>query len=482
MRKEIIILVARQFWTTAFRSRAIYPLLLIVVMLLGFSGVTGWENYKEQNEIRQHYQQKARESWESNPDKHPHRMAHFGTFAFRLKYPLSMFDGGIENFTGNAVFLEAHKQNMVNFSEASLSTGLLRFGELTLAMVLQTVFPLLLFFLGFASVSAERESGTLKIMLIQGAKFREILVGKTLGLWLVALVCLLPVLLMLGYFLVGQEAADPGDVWTRFAVLSLVYMLFFMVLSIITVVVSATSHKSKNALIKLLAIWLVFVVLMPRTSQALGNYLFPSPSKVAFESAIEDEVVQKGDSHNPDDPYFKALKDSVLAAHQVDSIEDLPFNYGGFVMGVGERTSSAIYNNHQEALLEKYGLQNTLTEWAALINPYVAIKQLSMALSGTDFSTYLDFQEQAERYRYDLAQKMNELQMEHISPKKAQGSEGKEHVVEHEEWSLVPDFEQRFLSFTKVIENAWLSLLSLLGWGVIAVWGIFYMSNKVTAV
>ena len=45
---------------------------------------------------------------------------------FRLKHPLSTFDFGIESYTGNAVFLEAHRQNMVNFSEAGFSTGLLR--------------------------------------------------------------------------------------------------------------------------------------------------------------------------------------------------------------------------------------------------------------------------------------------------------------------------------------------------------------------
>ena len=43
-------------------------------------------------------------------------MAHYGSFALRQKHPLSTFDLGMENFVGNAVFLEAHKQNTVNFS------------------------------------------------------------------------------------------------------------------------------------------------------------------------------------------------------------------------------------------------------------------------------------------------------------------------------------------------------------------------------
>jgi ABC-2 type transport system permease protein len=75
-------------------------------------------------------------------------MAHFGTFAFRLKHPLSIFDFGLESYMGNAVFLEAHKQNTVNFSEAGFSTGLLRFGELSMAIILQLILPLVIFFIG----------------------------------------------------------------------------------------------------------------------------------------------------------------------------------------------------------------------------------------------------------------------------------------------------------------------------------------------
>lgn len=482
MKRENIILIARHFWVNAFRGKVVYPLMIIISLLLCFSAYSGWTYYEKQNEIRSHYQQKARESWESNPDKHPHRMAHFGTFAFRLKYPLSMFDSGIESFTGNAVFLEAHKQNSVNFSEASLSTGLLRFGELSMAMVLQTVFPLIIFFLGFSAVSADRENGTLKIILVQGAGWKEILIGKSLGLLALIVLCFIPVLLLMLYFLTGQEEVAATDVWIRFLCIGLIYGLFFMILSMATVSVSASSRKSKNALITLLGIWLFLVVLLPRSSQALGSYFYPSPSKVEFESLIEEETIQKGDSHNPDDPYFNSMKDSVLNAHQVSSVEDLPFNYGGFVMGIGEKNSSMIYREHLDELMRNYERQNSLSKMTALINPYMAVKNLSMALSGTDFASYVDFQHQAEKYRYELAQKMNELQMEHISPKKSEGSAGKSHVIGKENWSEIPDFQHHFFSFENALKNELLSLISLVLWCLTAVWGVTYLSHKAKSV
>ena len=154
----------------------------LFLFLTAYSAVSNISNYTAQNSLREAHQIKARASWEANPDKHPHRMAHFGTFAFRISPPLAIFDNGIENYTGNTVFLEAHRQNSVNFSEATFSTGALRFGELGLAFT-QIILPLILFFIGFSTVAQDRENGTLKVLLAQGAQWKEILFGKTLGLF-----------------------------------------------------------------------------------------------------------------------------------------------------------------------------------------------------------------------------------------------------------------------------------------------------------
>ena len=208
----------------------------------------------------------------------------------------------------------------------------------------------------------------------------------------------------------------------------------------------------------------MMVVLIPKVSQAIGTYVYQSPSKIAFNAAIEEEVIQHGDSHNPDDPHYNALKDSVLKVHQVKDVTDLPFNYGGLVMQRGEKITSNIYNKHHQQLLNQYRKQNQLTRFLALINPYLAIKNLSMAICGTDFESYINFQQQAEKYRYALAQKMNELQIKYISPKKVSGSEGKKHVISREEWKALPDFEHQHLSIAKVLQNEIISIVSILIW------------------
>jgi len=482
MNKANIGLFMGHFIKNVFKTKVIYAMLVIFILLTAYAAVSGIDNYTEQNAIRLQHQQKARQSWEANPDKHPHRMAHFGSFAFRLKQPLSMFDHGIESFTGNAVFLEAHRQNSVNFSEAGFSTGTLRFGELSMAMLLQLVLPLIIFFLGFFVVVSNRENGTLKILLSQGAHWKEILFGKTLGLFLLVLLFFLPIVLITGLFLLfGESVLNTTDSWQRFILLFFAYTLFLFILSFVTIAVSTSSRSSKNALLTLLGIWLFMVVLVPKTSQAIGNAIYPTPSKLGFQSAVERDIIKKGDSHNPNDPFFNRLRDSVLAVHQVDSVTQLPFNYGGFVMREGEKTTAALYKKHHDSLFRIYEKQNNLSRITAVLNPFTAIKNVSMAFTGTDFRGYVDFQDQAEVYRYKLAQEMNELQMEYIGAR-VSSSDGKVNVIGHEHWEEFPDFEHQMQPFKSSLNQASLGIFSLLGWTLLSLFGLRYLSKKAKAI
>jgi len=407
-------------------------------------------------------------------------MAHFGTFAFRLKHPLSIFDYGIESYTGNAVFLEAHRQNSVNFSEAGFSTGLLRFGELSMAVILQLLLPLLIFFIGYAAISSDRENGTLKILLTQGARWKELLFGRTFGLFAISIILLLPFFIITAILLLVEDHAT-ADAWLRFFVILIVYLLFAFTLSLITITVSSASKSSGASLLKLLGIWLVMIVMIPRTAQAIGGYFYPTPGKLAFKSAIEEEVIKYGDSHDPEDPHFNSLRDSVLQVHKVKSVEELPFNYGGFVMKEGERISAIIYNEHHDRLLNRYRKQNQFSTWLAIVNPYLAVKNLSMSLSDTGFESYVNFQNQAENYRYRLSQKMNDLQIKYIGSN-VSSSEGKKNVVDREEWQKFPDFQHQFLSLGKVFENELISLLSMIIWTLLSLWLVNYYAKNAKVV
>lgn len=419
MRNEVLILMAKQVVDSAVRNTAVRVLCSIILLLMCHAAVSGYVTYQKQTESRIKNGAEVRRHWENMPDKHPHRMAHYGYIAFRPKAALSFFDFGIESYTRNAVFLEAHRQNTVNFFEAGFSTGMLRFGEISIALILQLLVPLLIFFLGFNTIAAERENNTLKVLLSQGAGWKEIIIGKSLGLLSISMLLFTPaVLITFSIWALQNNTGATGDELLRLLWLLVAYMIFFVIVSVIAVTVSAISKTAKMALVALIGMWLLFGIVLPRASQDLGNRLHPSPSKIEFETAVEKELIQKGDSHNPDDPYYKALKDSVMKAYKAASVQQLPFNYSGFQMKEGERISAEIYTKHLDGLLDAYQSQNNVARSTSFINPFMAIKNVSMAFSGTDFGAYTRFQKEAEAYRYRLAQHMNELQIKFVSNEK----------------------------------------------------------------
>lgn len=464
MRRRTLSILIKQVWHHTMKNRSTLWLIGIFNILLLSSMLSGYQYMHDQQHLAHENSQEVRERWVNNPDKHPHRMAHYGYVAFRQKYPLSFFDFGMDSYVGNVVFLEAHKQNTVNFSAASLTNGLLRLGEISAGMILQLLVPLLLFFWGFQSIAKEREQGTLKILFMQGVSGRELIVGKSLGLFSLSLTIILPAVAIGGILLQFNYLSHHyTEVYLRFSLLSFSYLGYFLLLSFLAVLVSARSSSSRSALIQLIGYWLLFTLVLPKVSQVVGQSMYPTPSKIEFDVAVEEELIKQGDSHNPNDPHYQALKDSLLTKYGVESTDDLPFNYSGFVMREGERLSAETFNRHQSQLVSLFLQQQRVIRLTAVFNPYLAIKNLSMALSGTDYMAFKDFQEQTETYRYELAQHMNELQIEHIANTVSSSAE-KGAVISKRYWENTPDFEHQFLPFSTVLRHELLSFLSLFLW------------------
>jgi len=263
----------------------------------------------------------------------------------------------------------------------------------------------------------------------------------------------------------------------RSALITIAYMIFYLIVCCSTVIISGKSKNSNKALLTLVSSWLLFFIIIPKTAQVVGNSIYPNLSKTAFKAAIEAEISKQGNSHNPDDPFFNKLRDSVLKAHKVTDIKDLPFNYSGFLMSKGEEQSATIYHSQHQQLIETYRKQNSITNSLVLLNPYLAIKNVSMSLSGTDFDTYVSFLSQTETYRYEQSQYMNDLQMKFIS-NKAKSSEGKVHVVDKKYWKSVPTFKYAYRSLYETIQAQLLAIAALLIWLLFTVLYIRKFSHR----
>ena len=74
---------------------------IAIVLLLMLMGV--WLSYNYLTSVQQQHveaKENARNIWESQDDKNPHSAAHYGTYAFKPKFPLSLVDPGVDKFSG----------------------------------------------------------------------------------------------------------------------------------------------------------------------------------------------------------------------------------------------------------------------------------------------------------------------------------------------------------------------------------------------
>jgi ABC-2 type transport system permease protein len=174
--------IAREEWRQWRRSRlavfalSIFALLLLITTILTASGVL------EDRHDRLHQQEEAEATFLDQPDRHPHRMVHYGHYVFRTPAPLAVFDPGVDTVTGQSMFLEGHRQNSAMFADARAEARTGGFGALSPAKLYHLFLPLLLIALGHAAILRERESRTLGPLLAQGVTGAQLFAGKALAL------------------------------------------------------------------------------------------------------------------------------------------------------------------------------------------------------------------------------------------------------------------------------------------------------------
>jgi ABC-2 type transport system permease protein len=331
-------------WRAMLRNQVAVAAGILMLALTLVAIVVSHERVGAVNAERARFQSTVDAQWANQPDRHPHRVVHYGHYVFRPLSPLAFFDFGVDPFTGSTLFLEGHRQNSANFSDAAQSSVLLRFGQLTPAFVLQVLTPLLIVFLAFGSVARERERGQLRLQIVQGVRGATLLLGKLAAHAGVALLLGAPAFIAL----VAIAVVHPTVAAEALALLA-GYALYLLVWVVAAVLVSASLPRARDALLALVAGWIVTAILLPRVMPDVAAGDVGRPSRIETEVAIHERLAKIGDTHNPDDPYFKAFRTRTLEHYGVARVEDLPVNYSGLLMAEGERMTSALFDEFMRA-------------------------------------------------------------------------------------------------------------------------------------
>jgi len=401
--------VTRDEWRFWHRTKLAATILVIGTLLTIVSAVVNTIEMEHTSHEREHLQQTSETQFLEQPDRHPHRMVHYGHYVFRTPSPLSMIEPGVDSFTGTSIFLEGHRQNSAMFSDQRQASGMTRFSSLTPSFLLQVLVPLFVILIGYASVTREKEAGTLHIMITQGVNLWHLLLGKYLALLSSGLLMLMPLVI--------------AAIWATFTGESLLitssfvtgYILYILVWSGIVLTVSALSNKNSVSFTALIGLWILFCILIPRIGSSSAAAIAPSLGKLEADFSVLEELRKLGDGHNAADPAFEQLKKNLFTKYNVDKVEDLPINFRGTVAQYSEEKLTKVLNKFAEQRMQEELSQAQIARQFGWLTPTTAIRSFSMIIAGTSLETHHRFLREAEILRFDFVQSLNKVHQDTLS-------------------------------------------------------------------
>lgn len=263
-------------------------------------------------------------------------------------------------------------------------------GRFDLAFAIVFVLPLLILALTYNLVSAEREQGTMALMLSQPVSARRVLLLK-LAIR-VAFVLGLTLVLTLGVVLsAGISLTAPGTLTSLalWCAVILAYSLFWIAAA---VAVNALGRSSATNALALLGVWLTVVVVIPSLVAATVTTLYPAPSRVALTTELRrvgDQAAAQGDT-----AVSQFLADHPEMA-QLGALSSR--NAWGRTIALQERTEDAMRPTYAafDAALEA---QRTAADRFRVLSPAIVVQDALHDVAGRGVNRYRHYAAQVDTF------------------------------------------------------------------------------------
>ena len=439
------------------RNGRVKTLLWCTTFLIVSTLILSYRNYLNAQEQYLENVNEVRLNWENQTEKDPHDAAHDGTYVIKPMYPLMFFDKGIRQYSGQVVHLGAHQRKISSINESKDSSGLFRFGELSISFILVYIFPLLIIFIGYNAFTQERENQTIRLISAQGASFIQLAIAKWLTIFFQIFLVSTP--LIMAAFVFDFYFTEGLVDWKEWVGLALCYVLYFMAFISLAILVSAKCKTSGFSLGILLTIWILSTLIVPKLATNLSSTLYPFPKFQAFSENITEDKAKGINGHDFWSGAAEDFKQQVLKEYNVASVEELPVEFGGLLLAEGEKYESKIYTKHFNLLQEQYQKQRSVYRLSGMFSPMLPVRFTSMALTRTDYGFLWHFEDEAEQYRLQFNTALNMNIAEN-----AKGVDN--YKAEAALWSSIPKFQYQWQPGNEIFKDHMMEFIILFCWAI----------------
>lgn len=449
--------VAGKDWLEFVRDRRLLIAAGLTIVLALLALAMTWQRVSDYERDRAAAEAGDRKTWVEQGEQNPHGAAHFASWAFRPLTPAALIDPGVVPYAPTAIWLEAHSRNTGSGRAIEDRAATLDLGEFSVAWVLQTLAPLLVFILAAGLVARERERGTLRLMLASGARADRLVLSKARSLARIALVLIAPLALVAIAAAMLAPAAFAADQAFRLAFLCGVYAIYLGLFLAVGVAVSALAGRTDRAMLVLAGIWLVAVPLGPRIAGTISDIAHPTSDARSFRAQLDADY-KNGLPGDPDSKTrAQQLEAATLAKYGATSIDELPISYSGISLDASERYGYRIYDRRFAELDAERDRQRGAMRFASLVSPLVPLLNVSTGLAGTDLAHHRHFSDAAEAHRRVV---VNQLNADLIANGAGKSYEG--YKADRTLWEAVPAFAYAAPRVGD-LASAWMVDLALLG-------------------
>ena len=270
------------------------------------------------------------------------------------------------------------------------------FRFLDLEFIFQIVLSLFAILFAYDAVSGEKERGTLALSFANPVGRHDFIIGKLFGSFLaLAVPLLVPILLGTLLFRYAGVAMSPEE-WARLSLIVLSGMLYLAAFLTLSVAVSTLTVRSSDSFLILLVIWVLSVLIIPRSAVLIAGRAVDVPSV--------DEIGAKKATFYRQLWTEERKRMSGFTSHSNPQVAMTEFQkFMGQIAEEREKKMDEFASRLNEERVNRQAVQEEVALAIARISPSAAFSLAARALAGTSLALQDHYREAARNYQGSYA-------------------------------------------------------------------------------
>ena len=331
--------------------------------------------------------------------------AQFIAEGVRPPSPLSIFSQGLDSKMPHKVFTSSDGAYKIGYAKPDNKKDLL--GEIDFAFIVSFVLSILAIVFTFGSISGDKESGIMRLVLSNPVFRRQLLLAKLIGNYVVFLVpfILSFLIALIIVYISGIIPVFSKELITPIITMLGISLLFILVMFNLGLWISALTRNSILSVNVLLLIWIVLGLVLPKISPIIGAAIYPVESTEVFESKKSllrvNIAKERG---NEERNLFIKIRGQLRPGESGVSAQwpDVLSAYDEQIVPINEKYEQLL-TSEMEMLVNDYNIrcnrQNNIARNISRLSPIYTIHSLMAEFSGTGYSESDYFIRQASVYQ-----------------------------------------------------------------------------------